>query len=247
MGYGMWVFPLLNFLKFNFLSNLSEFYGVHSFFWYLTSGIPTILLSNIPLFIFGVLKFFKKLRKNKKKFLNDKTVLLLSIVWMTFVYSFGKHKEFRFLFSILPITNIFCGIALHHFLNPKKKKKNDSSSSSSSSSYDSSDSSDSSFVHFSFENVSFKIVFFVFFLFLVNLFFAFYFSFSHQRGTVDLIEHIRTDLQFDSPSTKILFLMPCHSTPFYSHIHKNLTLVNSISFKKKILKKVKKNLLKSFH
>lgn len=45
----------------------------------------------------------------------------------------------------------------------------------------------------------------------------------HQRGTLDVIGHLQTLCDDSDPSTpplpEVLFLMPCHSTPFYSHIH----------------------------
>ncbi|XP_028028265.1 GPI mannosyltransferase 3 [Bombyx mandarina] len=50
---------------------------------------------------------------------------------------------------------------------------------------------------------------------------AAYFGAVHQRGALDVMPLLR-----DAASTNrssIAFLMPCHSTPLYSHIHKNIT------------------------
>ncbi|XP_069695158.1 GPI mannosyltransferase 3-like isoform X1 [Periplaneta americana] len=43
-----------------------------------------------------------------------------------------------------------------------------------------------------------------------------YFGLVHQRGTVDVMSALA---QQDPQHTSVLFLMPCHSTPLYSHLH----------------------------
>lgn len=47
---------------------------------------------------------------------------------------------------------------------------------------------------------------------------AFYFTQYHQRGVIDVVDYIRNDPQVLS----VGFLMPCHSTPWQSHIHRNI-------------------------
>jgi len=57
-------------------------------------------------------------------------------------------------------------------------------------------------------------------LLAVNAPIALYLSLVHQRGVVDVVGWASTR----SPAPQSLqFLMPCHSTPLYSHIHKNIT------------------------
>lgn len=58
---------------------------------------------------------------------------------------------------------------------------------------------------------------------------AMYLSLIHQRGTIDImrsIEHVAREYRDDAGHcAKFLILMPCHSTPLYSHVHqKNVTL-----------------------
>lgn len=63
------------------------------------------------------------------------------------------------------------------------------------------------------------------FIFLTNLMMAIYFGMIHKRGVVAVILWLRS--QVYAPSTNemgILFLMPCHSTPYYSHIHKPVSM-----------------------
>ncbi|XP_071237261.1 GPI mannosyltransferase 3-like [Salvelinus alpinus] len=60
-------------------------------------------------------------------------------------------------------------------------------------------------------------------LLVSNLVPALYTGLLHQRGTLDVMGHLQTLCDNSEPSTpplpEVLFLMPCHSTPFYSHIH----------------------------
>lgn len=56
-----------------------------------------------------------------------------------------------------------------------------------------------------------------------NILPAWYIGFSHQRGTLDVMDELRHIALKDPENVSFLFLMPCHSTPLYSHIHINVT------------------------
>jgi hypothetical protein len=47
---------------------------------------------------------------------------------------------------------------------------------------------------------------------------ALYFSLVHQRGAVKVMEYLAGEAQ-GGRVLGVWFLMPCHSTPFYSHLH----------------------------
>lgn len=51
-------------------------------------------------------------------------------------------------------------------------------------------------------------------LVLGNLPMMFYFSVVHQRGALDVVKFLHTE-SLDSEDMSVLFLMPCHSTPYY--------------------------------
>lgn len=57
---------------------------------------------------------------------------------------------------------------------------------------------------------------------------SYYLSTVHQRGVIDVMPVLSKLSQDYKVATgnhpKYLFLMPCHSTPFYSHIHANVTM-----------------------
>ncbi|KAI2653326.1 GPI mannosyltransferase 3 [Labeo rohita] len=63
-------------------------------------------------------------------------------------------------------------------------------------------------------------------LLLFNLIPALYTGLIHQRGSLDVMHDLRQlcDASDTQNSTELLFLMPCHSTPLYSHLHCPLTL-----------------------
>ncbi|XP_044756159.1 GPI mannosyltransferase 3 [Coccinella septempunctata] len=62
-----------------------------------------------------------------------------------------------------------------------------------------------------------------FILFIGNAVPAYYLGMVHQRGSLDIMPHLREIAQKDPSNTSFLFLMPCHSTPMYSHLHINVT------------------------
>ena len=57
---------------------------------------------------------------------------------------------------------------------------------------------------------------------VANIVVAFYLGFFHQRGTISVIHDLAGAV---SPGDQVVFLTPCHATPFHSHIHAdNVTL-----------------------
>ncbi|XP_060734382.1 GPI mannosyltransferase 3 [Tachysurus vachellii] len=172
--YGKWTFVQWNFLKFNVLHNVAEFYGTHPWHWYLTQGFAVVIGPHLPFFLHGCTLAAKRHR-----------VLLMSVVWTLMAYSFLAHKEFRFIYPVLPFCMIFCGISLAKLRSWRKPAAGS--------------------------------------LLLLNLLPAFYTGLVHQRGVLDVMGHLQhlCDVR-DSPSSPephVLFLMPCHSTPYYSHLH----------------------------
>ncbi|OQR87527.1 GPI mannosyltransferase [Achlya hypogyna] len=45
----------------------------------------------------------------------------------------------------------------------------------------------------------------------------------HQRAPLDVLDHLRDAVQRD-PAASIDLFLPCHATPFYSHIHRNVPM-----------------------
>ncbi|TRY90141.1 hypothetical protein DNTS_033334 [Danionella cerebrum] len=171
--YGKWILVQWRFLKFNVLHSVSEFYGWHPWHWYLSQGLPVVIGPHLPLVLHG---FLTSTRKH--------TLLLLTVVWTTGVYSLLAHKEFRFVYPVLPFCMVFSGMSLSKLQRWRKAAAGA--------------------------------------LLLFNLIPAFYTGLIHQRGALDVMQHLQT--LCEETEAQVLFLMPCHSTPLYSHLHCPLKL-----------------------
>lgn len=127
------------------------------------------------------------------------------IIWVLGIHSLLGHKEFRFVLPILPIALMFSGYSLATLRYPasrngKKKKMPD--------------------VH---TKCSMKMKLAIIFLLATNIPMGLYMSLVHQRGTEDVMNHLAREAANEKVKS-ILFLMPCHSTPYYSTLHQNVPM-----------------------
>ncbi|XP_062998904.1 GPI mannosyltransferase 3 [Elgaria multicarinata webbii] len=174
--FGKWVVVQLNFLKFNVLQNLATFYGSHPWHWYFTQGLPVALGPHLPFFIHGCFQAPKRHR-----------VFLVVVLWTAAIYSTLSHKEFRFIYPVLPMCMIFCGHSLKQLKRWRKAA--------------------------------------VSFLLISNSLPALYTGLVHQRGALDVMGHLQELCSAPDPEqVSVFMLMPCHSTPYYSHVHCPLQL-----------------------
>ncbi|XP_015907398.1 GPI mannosyltransferase 3 [Parasteatoda tepidariorum] len=118
------------------------------------------------------------------------------VLWFILIFSIPSHKEFRFLLPVMPVCMIITGVVMTEIANEKVQLYRLKISKNLSS-------------YLAFSSI------------LCNAPLSIYMSVFHQRGTMDLMHHISHIATDDS---KILFLMPCHSTPYYSHVHKNISM-----------------------
>ncbi|KAG8440457.1 hypothetical protein GDO86_006275 [Hymenochirus boettgeri] len=170
MFFGKWTFVQWNFMKFNVLQNIGSFYGSHPWHWYVTQGFPVILGTHIPFFFHGCMLAPRKYH-----------ILLIAIIWTVLIYSSLSHKEFRFIYPVLPACMVFCGFSVSKLRQWKKPA--------------------------------------VGFLALTNLFPALYTGLIHQRGALDIMSDIQKLCKTENSTISLFVLMPCHSIPFYSHVH----------------------------
>lgn len=61
-------------------------------------------------------------------------------------------------------------------------------------------------------------------IFASNIVPAVYLGMVHQRGTLDVMQPIAELARARPNETSVLVLMPCHSTPLYTHIHVNVPI-----------------------
>ncbi|EFC41562.1 predicted protein [Naegleria gruberi] len=104
--YGQFTIVILNFLKFNIVENLAHLYGTQPWHWYFTQGFPVMLLTHFPLYVW--INFVN--REYSRKYWKLNCVILLPVL----VYSLQAHKEFRFIYPILPLCFISIGDFIHN-------------------------------------------------------------------------------------------------------------------------------------
>lgn len=127
------------------------------------------------------------------------------IAWVLGIYSLLGHKEFRFVLPVLPIALMFSGyvLALVEKADSSMGKRKRTPSTPA--------------------KRPFKLNFFVFLLLATNLPMALYMSLVHQRGTEDVMDYLSREAR-NGKVQSILFLTPCHATPYYSTLHQNLPM-----------------------
>jgi phosphatidylinositol glycan class B len=194
--YGMWTFPPLNFLYFNLSQNLAVFYGHNRWDYYLTEGLPLLLTTFTPFAatavfkaIFGSLENVKRANMDSKVRLNAFRSLALTITFSITLLSLISHKEVRFVYPLLPALHVLTAAQVASFVRPLTKPKWCA----------------------------------VLVLILLNILIAFYASQIHQCGAIDIIDYLRhqQELRLErdpSSRTSVGFFMPCHSTPWRSHL-----------------------------
>ncbi|KAJ0984723.1 hypothetical protein J5N97_003079 [Dioscorea zingiberensis] len=123
------------------------------------------------------------------------------IAWVLGVYSILGHKEFRFVLPVLPLSLMSSGYSLAKLSDSDSIRKNRKASSRCPS----------------------RTQLAILFLIATNVPMALYMSLVHQRGSEDAIYYLSKEA-LDGKVKSVLFLMPCHSTPYYSALHSNLPM-----------------------
>jgi GPI mannosyltransferase 3 len=170
------------------------FYGRNRWDYYVTEGLPLLLTTALPFALWGVYKAAAKTYGSKISTTSADRVksLVLTVVFTIFSLSLVSHKEVRFLYPLLPALNIIAAGPATRFFSRKSTVRNA----------------------------------LLFVLVLFNFVFAWYVTQVHQRGVIDVMHHLRTTHEArvdaaamqDNVTTIVGFFMPCHSTPWRSHL-----------------------------
>jgi GPI mannosyltransferase 3 len=131
-------------------------------------------------------------------------------------YSLPAHKEFRFLLPALQLAMPYCGLGAAYLIEARqgqnKRAGGKISAAAAATSFLSSPT-----------NRRRLIIAMLGLQVPVTLFFSLY----HQRAQVQVMSYLQANHQGAAPSPpSVLFLTPCHTTPYYSYIHK----ANSMRF-----------------
>ncbi|KAL6707916.1 glycosylphosphatidylinositol anchor biosynthesis [Coniothyrium glycines] len=204
--YGVWTLPPLRFLYFNIAQSLAVFYGRNRPDYYFTEGLPLLLTTALPFAFHGVWQSLRTAGPKSPQVSNSSTLnesfILRRIAWtsifVTVTLSLISHKEVRFLYPVLPFLHVLGAKSLASLLplNTFTRKS------------------------------------LISLLLAVNILLAGYLSLVHQRGVIDVVPYLRHKHETRNPlshlssndhphsisNTTVGFLMPCHSTPWRSHL-----------------------------
>ena len=98
-----------NFFKYNISYGISSHYGVMPWYWYIAFGIPFLLTTWIPFFAVGCMH---SSRYFSKSVIYTSGLFALSTL---VIYSCIAHKEFRFIYPVLPAFIPFIGAGMAHW------------------------------------------------------------------------------------------------------------------------------------
>ncbi|OMJ21808.1 GPI mannosyltransferase 3 [Smittium culicis] len=254
VGYKEWCIPSINFYRFNVDQNLAVWFGNSNMFFHVFVTVPVLFTSMLPLVFYGIyLSAKRKISNNSatssgpasSAFANCEPAIVA--LGTLIIYSFAGHKEYRFLFSVLPIGLCYASAALSYlygrsnvfyyinkpldgvfsFSNPFDENSHFSRRSFSKVRR-LSNSVISTNKWMSKNNSKFlkllsrkKLILLI--ILLTNIPIGLFSNILHTRGVISVMKFLRESSK-TGEVMDIGFLTPCHSTPFYSHIHRPIPM-----------------------
>ena len=214
--YQQWTFPSLRFLYFNIARSLAVIYGRNDWHYYWSQGYPLLLTTFLPFAIRGLYDAFSPATSpsssdGSSQFSNSVRRQLATVaLFVPLILSVVSHKEVRFIYPILPILHILAASSIVSFFLPAiafrrswQRKR---------------------------QNIYKRLALLQ--ILVINLFIAIFTTRYHQLGPLAVLDHLREEytqkyLSQPQPSSSLVegnttmtigFLMPCHSTPWRSHL-----------------------------
>lgn len=174
--YSRFKIPLWSFFKFNVADSLSSFYGVSRIDFYFLQAIPILLLNYLPFFLYGFMSTAW----------SDYKGLLL---WYLLVFTAIPHKEFRFIYPMMPVLLTYSASGLLQLSSRISKRR---------------------VKQIAGITLALSAI--------LSYYFTQYHEVGElQIPTLVRDKIVVSELQ-DRPIS-VGFLTPCHSTPFQSHFH----------------------------
>lgn len=190
--YGMPAFPPLKFLTFNLVQSLSVFYGRMPWHYYLSQGLPLLLTTFLPLTIHEICNIF------------ESTATAFEAAALSGAPPEGATLATgKFQISLTTVFVIITYSCISHkemrFLYPMVPALHVLAA--------------DSLCGFNLSKTTRKRI--AAGLIILNIPVAWYATQVHQRGVIDVVDWLRRDR--DNFKT-VGFMMPCHSTPWQSHL-----------------------------
>ncbi|KAJ9604915.1 glycosylphosphatidylinositol anchor biosynthesis [Cladophialophora chaetospira] len=197
--YEAWVCPPLNFLRVNVFQSLASFYGNNDWHYYISQGYPLLLTTALPFALIGLCRVWSTKHEEAKPVASNALRLLSKIcIIVPAAFSLISHKEVRFIYPLLPALHIIAASPLAAFLQP--------------------------FLGQSSASPPFGKRVLLFFLLSLNVGISYYTSQVHNSGLIPLTSYLRSEFESTYLTSAkpmnmtIGTLMPCHSTPWRSHL-----------------------------
>jgi GPI mannosyltransferase 3 len=210
--YQSWTFPPLKFIYFNVVQSLSVFYGRNDWHYYLSQGFPLLLTTALPFAMIGLYRGLFSAHSTETPLTAITLSQLATIACaVPAALSLISHKEVRFVYPLLPLLHILAAEPLVQFFAP-------------------------SLIH-PFRSrrappYAFIRRLILGLLILLNASIAIYTTTIHGRGVIDVLTYLRHQHEsyyrpphhnpdsnpISNPNLTAAFLMPCHSTPWRSHL-----------------------------
>ncbi|RMZ75742.1 hypothetical protein DV737_g5155, partial [Chaetothyriales sp. CBS 132003] len=208
--YHSWTFPPLNFLYFNVVQSIAIFYGNNDWHYYLSQGYPLLLTTALPFALIGIYNAMRKAQKELRLSQTSQTVLADLAVVSLFVpaaLSIISHKEVRFIYPLLPGLHILAAPPIYTFFAPVFQQA----------------------ILASTRRAKNLKACLLFLLLSLNLTIAIYTSQIHNLGLISVMHYLRHEFEDHhgisggeastvASNMTVGFLMPCHSTPWRSHL-----------------------------
>lgn len=226
--FGTWTFPPYQWLDFNITQSLALFYGTNDWHYYLSQGLPLLLTTYIP-FVIHALWSPSSLPRVTSPLSLSRIRWDLSFVVLTMitVLSIISHKEVRFIYPLLPCLHVLIAPHVLSFFSRQPPIHTMMNSS----------------VKAPVGIRTWRLPLLIFIV-ITNIAIGFYTTQVHQRGVLDVLTFLRheyeethsskcgfpsvneeSDHAFDKcnqgsglDEVFAAFLMPCHSTPWRSHL-----------------------------
>ncbi|KAK4047346.1 glycosylphosphatidylinositol anchor biosynthesis [Microbotryomycetes sp. JL221] len=214
--FGTFTITPVRFLQENVFKSISLFYGSNPFHFYLSQGLPITLMTQFPFVLHGIWLAFNDMSTRESN--RAIKTLANSAMFTIAVYSLLSHKEWRFIHPLLPMLHVLASLSLIQLADASPAKLSRIQIQT----QDEIDrNQDKSWpikkIHLAFMSIS--------------LLPALYLTTFHGIAQVTVMEYLRQlpsfdtakRLQDETSSTSlrsVAILMPCHSTPWQSHLHR---------------------------
>lgn len=212
--FGFWTFPPYQWLNFNIKKDLAVFYGTNRVDYYVTEGLPMLLTTYLPFAVVALITSTSVSTRSVSTYVaNIRFQFAFTIIVTIATLSIISHKEVRFIYPLLPLLHILLAPHISSFFTGTPPL---------------SSSTDSTLPPKLPVSKLRKILLTL--LISTNITIALYTTLVHQRGVLDVLSFLRHDyeslhlsprgelLSSSANETFAAFLMPCHSTPWRSHL-----------------------------